>query len=797
MRSLLALALAATFISCTHIDRSEREEFVREDQPDAAADYYAMKRAGTDDPHRAYAIAREEMRRMPHLRTDANDTREIDRWLPLGPGNIGGRTRVLVIDPTQPDVMYAGGVSGGLWKTYDAGKLWDPVADDLANLAINSLAMDPNDHNTLYAGTGEGYFREVQRGTGLPLRGNGIFVTHDGAQTWTQLASTTNSDFHWVNDLVVSSHDSKRVYAATRTGVWRSNDNGATWKRTIETTVMGGCLELAWRGDTAGDYLFASCGTFEQATVYRHKNAESDSAWESVLSENNMGRTSLAIAPSDPNVIYAMAASNEIAPNRNQALLAVYRSNASGDAGSWTPQVRNTSSDYLSTLILTNPQPATLLQCRGEGNQNQYVTMGWYCNTIAVDPKDPNRVWAAGVDLFRSDDGGRTWGLASYWWASPAASSFAHADQHGIVFHPSYDGASNQTMYAVNDGGIYRTTNPHAAVAMGNTGACEVNRSKVEFVPLNHNYGVTQFYHGAVFPDGRRWIGGAQDNGTLLGDAGEGSDRWSMRFGGDGSYVAIDPVNPEFVYASYQFAHIVRSTDGADQFQTKFQGLNDDFLFIAPFLIDPTQHTRLWTGGRSLWKSNDSANAWIQSSAQMPGQISAIAIAPNNGALLLAGTNEGSIARNADALNSTRTTTWPTVHPRDGFVSSLTFDPIDAKVVYATYAGFGGKHVWKSVDAGLTWSSIDANLPDIPIHSLAVDPTRRERLFLGTDLGVFVTTDGGATWNVENAGFAAVVTEWVTIGQGTRGPAIYAFTHGRGLWRAELTPAGTRRRSAR
>lgn len=817
MRALISL-LVLFLTACSHVAAPPpvrpaiEDEEVGHDKPGEAAEYYADKRGGTSDPHASYALARSEMARMPlystaadsvltrgpRIRAEAEGAREIDRWLPLGPGNIGGRTRVLIVDPVQPDVMYAGGVSGGLWKTNDAGRMWRPVADQLANLAINSLVMDPTDRNVLYAGTGEGYFREVVRGTALPLRGNGIFVTRDGANTWTQLASTTGPDFHWVNDLTISTHDPKRIYAATRTGVWRSNDAGATWQRTLDgSNVNGGCLEFAARKDTNGDYLFVSCGTFAQATVYRHKNAESDSAWEPVLSEPNMSRTSLAIAPSDPSIVYAMSASNE-SGTYNQGLLAVFRSDANGDAGSWTAQVTNKSPDYLSTLLLTNPNPATLLQCRGEGNTNQYVTMGWYCNTIAVDPTNPNRVWAAGVDLFRSDDGGKSWGLASYWWASTAATSFVHADQHGIVFDPRYDGTTNRTMYAINDGGVFRTDNPNAEVGKGTAvKACEVYHSKVEFRPLNRNYGVTQFYHGAVFPDGRRYIAGAQDNGTILGADEQGIDGWSMRFGGDGAYVAIDPVDPNIVYTSYQFARIAKSTDAADQFVPAYQGLNDDFLFITPFIIDPNEHRRLWTGGRSLWRTDNATTNWTRASAPFAGKVSALAVAPRNANLVLAGFNDGTIARNEQAVTATATTSWSTVKPREGFVSSLNFDPVDTNVVYATYAGFGGVHLWKSIDAGRTWSPLQGNLPDIPVHSLAIDPTRRTRIFLGTDLGVFVTTDGGTIWNIENTGFAAVVTEWVTIGQGSRGPAIYAFTHGRGAWRAELTPAGTRRRSTR
>jgi len=270
---ILLLLLSA----CTAVPTPRVEE--RFDQPDAAAAYRALKHQGSDDPYRSLSEAREAMRSLRQYSTTedlliADTPRALGTWKFLGPGNIGGRTRMLVVDPADPRVMYTGGVSGGLWKTTTAGQEWRPVGDDLANIAINSLVMHPTDRNTLYAGTGEGYFREVQRGTGLPLRGDGIFATHDAGETWARLSSTGNDDFHYVNDLAISTHEPSRMYAATRTGVWRSTDAGTTWSRVLATTVMGGCLDLAWRRDSEGDYLFASCGTFEQSTVYRAKNAQ-------------------------------------------------------------------------------------------------------------------------------------------------------------------------------------------------------------------------------------------------------------------------------------------------------------------------------------------------------------------------------------------------------------------------------------------------------------------------------------------------------------------------------------------
>jgi photosystem II stability/assembly factor-like uncharacterized protein len=783
----------------------------RHDQPEEAAAYRALKQGGTDDPFRSLAAAREQMRQMSRYSTAADalvradatpaEKSSIGRWQFLGPGNVGGRTRVLVIDPARPEVMYTGGVSGGLWKTYSAGAMWEPIGDHLANIAVNSLVMHPTDRNTLYAGTGEGYFREVIRGTALPLRGDGIFVTHDAGDTWTRLPSTQNSDFHFVNDLVISTKDPRRVYAATRTGVWRSLDSGESWSRVLTPNVTGGCLDLAWRGDTNGDYLFASCGTFAQATVWRAKNGESDAAWEAVLSEPNMGRTTLAIAPSDPSIVYALAASNEQGA-KYQSVLGVYRSSSNGDAGSWQARSTGTSS-HVAAHLLSNLIAGSQNDCFGI--PNGLTTMGWYCNTIAVDPVDANRVWAGGVDLFRSDDGGQSWGVASYWWAmgpnggGPAAPSWAHADQHAIVFDPRYDGSSVKTAYFTNDGGVARTDDTLAATAKGPKAPCDPAMSQLQFTPLNNSYGVTQFYHGAVSPDGTRLIGGTQDNGTIMTRVTDGPNQWQPVVGGDGGYAAFDPTNPSYVYAESQVAGIRRSDDGGVTFSVKTAGLaGEQFLFIPPYTLDPNETTRLWLGGKSVMVSVNRGDLWTRGSAPFASYVSAIAVQPGNSNLVLAGLSSGQIARNDSATTTTATTEWPLVEPRQGFVSSLTFDPKRPNVVYATYAGFGGAHLWRSMDAGATWSALDGNLPDMPVHSIAIDPTRDGRLYLGTDLGVFVSNDDGQSWSVENTGFANAVTETVLIAPGANGPAIYAFTHGRGAWRASLNEVrGPKRRSTR
>ncbi|MCS6805825.1 MAG: hypothetical protein RMM98_12810 [Acidobacteriota bacterium] len=790
-----------------HKQQRKERQSNRYDEPDQAQAFYLLKRLPVGMktlPLERYFAAIRHIERMPRYSTALNlklPSLEQRRWLswpaaaqalgtwqPLGPGNVGGRTRALLIDPRNPDIMYAAGVAGGVWKTWDQGNHWTPLTDLLPNIAVCSLAMDPNDSNVIYAGTGEGYFN------GDSVRGAGIFKTDDGGMQWFRLKGTDTADFHYVNALVVSPHDSRRLYAATRTGVWRSLDGGVSWMVVLPVNVTGGCLDLVIRTDQSSDYLFAACGTFAQGAVYRNIRAESDEAWEVVLNEDGMGRTALAIAPSNQNIIYAVSASI-ISGTYVNGLHAVFRSDQSGDPGSWTARVRNTDPNRLNTLLLSNPVYAVASLC-GFGS-DQFINQGWYDMAIAVDPVDPDRVWVGGVDLFRSDDGGKSWGQASHWWASPGSVRYVHADQHKLVFHPQYDGVSNRILYVANDGGIFRTTNARAPVATEPNAPCNPASGRVVWRGLNNNYAVTQFYHGVPMPDGKAYFGGTQDNGTLLGTDELGPNNWIEILGGDGGYCAVDPTNPNILYAETQRGDLRKSTNGGQSFFSITNGLNDGgLLFITPFTMDPNDPQRLWTGGQFLWRTTTGGNRWERASVNIRPSgtnrsVSAIAIAPTNPNRVMAGTRDGFIYRTDRALTASSNTVWPSVRPRAGYVSWVAFDPIDEMIAYATYSTFGGKHVWKTTDGGASWTSIDGEgetgLPDIPVHVILVDPRDTQRLYIGTDVGVFVSTDGGATWFVENTGFANVVTEALSLLERDGQTTLFAFTHGRGAWRVAVT----------
>lgn len=796
-------------------DEEEEREREREDNPDAAAEFYVLKRAapGSPLPVERYAAAQEHALRMPQYsiasrrfiaasgKTLGARSINLGSWQALGPGNVGGRTRALAIHPTDPAIMYAGTVGGGVWKTTDAGNSWKPLSDLLPSIGITTLAMDPQNPDTIYAGTGEWYTGSSR---GDSIRGLGIFKTIDAGSTWTQLATTNNASFYYVNKLVVSPSNSKHLYAATYGGVWSSLDAGITWRRTFDRVApFTGCQDVVIRSDQSSDYVFAACGARQSplaSAIFRNTNAADPlSKWEQVLTAPNMDRTSLALAPSNQSIIYALSATSETGEFQG-GLLAVYRSSSNGDADSWEVRASRADENRVNRVLLTNPREANADIC--SSGTATYSNQGTYDNVIAVDPLNPDIVWAGGIDVFRSDDGGRNWGIAAFWQAS--APLLVHSDVHVLTFAPGYNGNDNQTLFAATDGGVYSTSNALAETASGERAACSPYPTKVEWKSLNHGFAATQFYHGAVYPGGAAYAGGSQDNGTNRGSDADGSDSWRRLVSGDGGFFAIDPTDPNLVYGESQGLSFVRSVNGGASLATATRGITEpasNFQFITPFVLDPAEPKRLYIGGRTLWRSTDGAANWTEASATIGttnGSISSIAVAPSDPDRMVFGTSTGLVYRNSAALSASRTTVWESALPRTGYLSRLTFDPGNADIVYATYSQFkttaSQRHVYKSTDGGASWTGIDGSgdtaIPDIPVFALIVDPQNTNTLYVGSDLGVFVSLDGGNTWARDDNPFANAVTETLVLDRSAGSTTLYAFTHGRGVWRTTIPGSG-------
>jgi photosystem II stability/assembly factor-like uncharacterized protein len=711
-------------------------------------------------------------------------------WTSLGPGNVGGRTRSLLINPVNPKIMYAGAVTGGVWKSIDAGQTWMALTDLTPTIFIGTMIFDPAEpsYNTIYVGTGESY---------TAARGGGILKTTDGGANWSLLSATTSSSFWFVNKLVITPNHN--LYAATSSGIFTSSDAGATWKQSF---VKNTCDDLVVRTDVMTDYLYSDClGTGAQHAIYRNTDAAGAGTWTSVQSVTSMARTSLALAPSQQTTIYAMSYSTDPQPSTATGLIGVFRSTQSGDAGTWTKQTSNADPVRLNTTLLNNPSGVFGDVCSAGGKTVYSNGQDWYDNVIAVDPVDPNKVWAGGIDTFRSDDGGANWGIASYWERS--GSEFAHADNHVIVFHPAYDGMANQTMYIGNDGGIFRTDNARAAVGTAPNAECSPNKGAITWTNLNNFYTVTQFYHGLPYPGGAAFMAGAQDNGTHRGQIQTGVNGWTGIFGGDGGWVGIDPIDPNNIFFEYVNLATYFSSDGGLTLADATHGITEsssDFQFIKQIAMDPTNSKRLYVGGSILWQTNDGAHNWSAVSATISTKtvsdsITAMVVAPSDPNTVFFGTVNGFVYSNGAALTANANTTWSSSRPRaTGSVAALTVDPSNVKNVYAVYTTFevqsADNHVYKSSDGGATWTGIDGagatGIPDIPVSSILIDSANPLTLYLGTDLGIYVSLDGGATWSRDANAFANTIVSSLSLDRSGGSANLYAFTYGRGAWKVAL-----------
>ncbi|MCX6611342.1 MAG: hypothetical protein NTW74_10885 [Acidobacteria bacterium] len=813
MRFLVSLILigvcsAQVFVEVpvAEVDPRARGLKKKAEEPGAAAEYYLQRRAldgKTELPADRYLQVREQVKRMRHVSlatgiatnskaTQAERQISLGAWRELGPSNIAGRARALVFHPTTPATMYVGAAAGGVYKSTDAGLNWKAIGDMLPNMAVNSLAIDPSSPDILYAGTGEGF------GNIDAVRGAGIFKTTDGGLTWKALEVTrNNSGFFFVNKLVVSPVSPNRVYAATNVGIFRSVDGGESWQLALDrNSPFDGCQDLVLRPGATSDYLFAACGRRStQTTIFRNTAAEGDAVWEAVLTNADMARSVIAVAASNPSIVYVLASSRAEGDFRD-GFLAIYRSNASGDKDSWETRASNKDENRMNLGLLSNHVSLYSDVCGG--GPSTFANQGWYDIALAVDPTNPERLFSGGIDLMKSEDGGLNWGVASFWWPTRTNPTYVHADQHLIAFHPKYDGTSNQSVYFLNDGGLFRTDNPGADVGMRPIDTCNTAGTRMRFVSLSRGMTTSQFYHGLPFPGGAAFAGGKQDNGTNRGSSALGVAGWQSINGGDGGYVAIAPDDPNRVYLETTRLSLRRSINGLN-FIAATRGITEpsaNFLFITPFRMDPNNSQRLYIGGRSFWRTNDGADNWERVSQAIPvGNISAMAIAPGKADRVIFGTSTGRLYRSNTATRDNAESEWPFEFVRaNGYISWLEFDPKNQDVVYATISTFnnssGEGHLFRSTDGGATWvrwdGTGDTGLPDLPAHSVAIDPANSDNLYVGTDAGIFASFDGGKTWAKEDAGFVNTVVESMNIVRENGVSTLYAFTHGRGAWAVNL-----------
>jgi photosystem II stability/assembly factor-like uncharacterized protein len=690
-------------------------------------------------------------------------------WKWLGPANIGGRTRAVVIDPTNPQTIYLGGVAGGVWRSLNGGQSWAPLNDFMASLVVSCMVMDPTNPKRVLVGTGEGFLNLDA------LRGAGIFATANGGETWNQLEGTKDrTEFYWVNRLALSA-DGKTLLVGTRSGLYRSVDSFSTFGKVLgkemldvkfdpndpRKAVAGGRNGMAWFSIDAGQNWQPAEGLPPQA--------------------GDLGRTELVYAASDSKLVYAS--------------VDAFAFNLGGDPKQ--PQYGHVylSKDGGKTFKLLS-QPGHL------------SGQGWYANCLwAGDPSDPNTLIVGGLNLHRSQDGGKTFAPVSDWQKAPLS---AHADHHVIVSHPGFDGINNRSVFFGNDGGFYESDDI-LQVAPGQG-----------WRNLNNGLGITQFYGAAANVKLGILMGGAQDNGTLVYTPQsvtpaphQGISGWfdygldGLAWSGDGGVCAADPSAP-FFFGEYVNLVIHRS-DGKSGYKSINQtilesGIPNYSLFIAPYILDPNDSRTMLAGAARLYRSTDVQAAVVKfnvvkdflfdpNNSNSFTVVSAVAVPRGQPKMAWVGYElDQNASSNSGAVFLTRDVTAASpIWQRMGkgvlpnrHCQRLVIDPSDTRRVYALFGGYEKTNLYVTKDEGATWVLLGGTvLPEAPLFDLAIHPDDSKIIILGTEVGLFVSNDQGMSWSPTNQGPTNCSVQqlfWM-------GKTLVAVTHGRGIFTIDLSQA--------
>lgn len=638
----------------------------------------------------------------------------ICNWESIGPRNINGRIRSLAIHPTNGDIVYAGAAEGGLWKSTDAGQSWFPLMQYEDSIAVGAIAIDPTNPDIIYIGTGEPTWWPGYEGVG-------VLKSTDGGVTWFNTGAIGNGH---IARLAIDPTNTNTVYCAGLAGgLYKTTNGGTSWT-------------LIKAGDVT-DFALHPSSTNTMYTGVRndgvYKSSDGGATWSKLaggLPVTASQRVMLSISASSPQTVYAKLDKT------------VYKTTNGGT--SW------------SNL--------------GDHGGNTY---GYWCNYVAVDPTNPNIVFAGGVSVERTTDGGATWnGVAG---GTDQERDRLHGDNHAMVFDP----ANHLRIYAGNDGGVYLSTDG------ANT-----------WKKVSDGLIVTQFYDVGISAATPSMLGGGvQDQGT---NATVGGLTWHKLFGGDGGFLVFHPNDSYTVYGESQHNNMRKSTNGGKNWSSILTGITGSGPWIGAIVMDDTSPNTLFTGRQEVFKTTNGAATWNTSSPTVGGgSVQAIAIAPSNHQIVYVGTSSGMVWKSTDGGATLANWSNITSAPLPGrYVKDIAVDRTDPDIVYLTNSGFNTStpgtpgHVFRSTDGGSTWIDISGTagavtaLPDIPANAIEIDAHDANTLYVGTDIGIFRTTNLGGLWTVFEPGLPHVAVNDLELDESL--DVLTAATHGRGMWQMKI-----------
>ncbi|MGN6593148.1 MAG: hypothetical protein ACTHJX_09640 [Terriglobales bacterium] len=709
-------------------------------------------------------------------------------WTELGPkpesdpnfGNVGGRLTAIAVDPADKtdNTVYLGAASGGLWKVtgaLDTNPTVTPVGDGMASLAVGIIALDASTSpTTIYVGTGE------PNNSQDSYYGIGILKSTDGGQTWTQgsgvdftgsaisklLVDPVNPQILLASVTIGGSYANNNLAnAVPAIGIVRSTDGGQTWVRVYNQ--QHSVMDLIY--DPAGKVYYAA---IRSLGIY--KSSDQGQTWTPTaaqpfptMSAQTFYRASFAIRQ---GALYTLITDVQGLSTNSSDCAGCNGLAISGDGG--------------QTWKLYSP-PANMFGSNNQGTYDQFIAAPPGSTALVVGGID---VWSGS---YSGTSGDYVWTNLTNSYTSPNITP--HPDQHAIVC------LSAQQWIIGNDGGAWSTADA------GNS-----------WTDMNGGLGAIQFYSVSADPaTAGRMIGGSQDNGTA--STGSGNLTWSNVFGGDGGHTAINAGNPKQVFTENFGISLRRADDGGGVWttvvdDTTISSSTDHGEFYIPYALDPTNPASVYLLTQRVWRgpavptakgagwtpvSGDLTHAGRAGGLDPSGDdLTAVAVAPDNGNVVYVGAFDGSVSRTSNANTAPAGTlpTWAQVAATangafTGPVSSIAVSPADAQgnTVYWGLAYLGGStaYLYKSTDGGQTAINIAGDLPQVPVNAILIDPQATNDIYVATDVGVFVASDGGVAneqWVRlgDNLPAAPVLSLSLTSASGS--PVLVAGTHGRGAW---------------
>ena len=708
--------------------------------------------------------------------------------------SMNGHIHGIAVDPKNRQILYAASVTGGVFKSTDSGVKWKGLSNNWLYLRTNTVTVDPKNSLVVYAGTGTS-----PTGFGNAI---GIMKTTDGGINWTNIGADVDANgkpiyFGGQNvvKVIVDPVDSNRltvIIGDTRINgflvhsptfnIWNSTDGGTTWSKKVSGFIAPSGNAYNDNGtwdDTivtkSGAYLAVGKGPDYTQTAYNdllYRSTNQGQDWMQVgnppkapTDQTATNGARLAASAVNPNAVYLVYAYKD--------RLTLHKS---GDNGfTWTDITASSGIDAMFPAMVS---------------ELDQVPYDYYlgCSKRTVNGVATDVLYVGLKSVFQQVQtaGNTVWTNVGNAFGDLAT---IHSDQQCIAFDPT----NGDRGWFGNDGGIYQFY------------SSSVPGVETKFLSLNDGLQTTQFYHNSYHPtDPTIMIGGTQDNGS----AGAFGDlaAWQMPTAGDGVYTAINPLNPQIMYAGYVNGTIYRTNDmfvsgKTDISPNKTSAGTGPIAFVTPFVLDPNNPNSLFTAGNKLGKYDATTGLWTYfPTAFTTGQASTLAVSPADSNRIYVAASGGGLFTTPDGG-----TTWVTLKagvaneslPNNN-VGAVLPDPANAKGVYVGLSGVGltapNGHLYYCADVtanppvwtNLSGANVAFALPDAPLNSIAIDPADAKILYIATDVGVFQSPDTGTTWTNATAPLGLPNVQVNDLKAMPLQGFLYAGTWGRGIWRIRI-----------